>query len=163
MNAIDLVILVILLVSAGISFLRGFTKEVFSLVAWIVSIWVAVNYTGLAAIFLEPHISNPTLRIGAAFVGLFLVTLILATLLNSLLGTLVRKTGLSGTDRMVGLIFGVARGGAVVAVLVMLAGLTEFPREPLWQESKLLVHFEKMAFWLKDNLPSDVASNIVYD
>jgi membrane protein required for colicin V production len=163
MNAVDTAILVILVISAGISFTRGFAREVFSLIAWALAIWVAVTFTELGGIFLEPYISNPTLRIGTAFVVLFLVTLILATILNSLLSSLIQKTGLSGTDRMVGLIFGVARGGVIVAVLVMLAGITEFPQQVWWHESKFLGHFEQMAFWLKDRLPPEVASNIIYE
>lgn len=163
MNALDMAILGILLISAGISFIRGFAKEVFSLAAWIIAIWVAVTYTGVGSQFLESYISHPTARVATAFITLFLVTLILGTLTNSLLSGLIKKTGLSGTDRMVGLIFGAARGGVIVAVLVLLAGITEFPEQVWWHESKFLGHFEQMAFWLKGYLPPDVASNIVYD
>ncbi|MDH5545951.1 MAG: CvpA family protein [Gammaproteobacteria bacterium] len=163
MNALDLAILGILLLSALISFVRGFTKEVFSLAAWVLAIWVAVTYTGLGTLFLESYISHPSLRVGVAFIVLFLVTLILATLLNVLLSSLVKKTGLSGTDRMVGLIFGVARGAVIVSVLVLLAGITELPKERWWQESRLLSHFEQMASWLREYLPPDAAAGIVYN
>ena len=163
MSAVDIAILGILLVSAGISFLRGFVKEVFSLAAWLIAIWVAVEYTGDAANLLNGYIVNPSIRIGVSFVLLFVVTLFLGSMTNFLLGTFVKKTGLTGTDRMVGLLFGTIRGGAVVSVLVLLAGITEIPNEHWWNESIFLGHFEQMAFWLRDNLPPELASNIAYN
>lgn len=159
---IDTTILIIFLISAIISLVRGFVKEVFSLLAWIISIWVAVTFTSHGAALLAPYVETDVLRIGIAFVVLFVITLFLLTMVNHLLSQFVKKTGLSGTDRMVGLIFGIARGGLVVSILVLLAGMTTFPQEPWWTESLLLNHFEPMAGMLKSNLPSELASKIAY-
>jgi len=160
---IDTTILIIFLISAVISLVRGFVKEVFSLLAWIISIWVAVTFTSHGAVLLAPYVETDVLRIGIAFVVLFVITLFLLTMVNHLLSQFVKKTGLSGTDRMVGLIFGIARGGLVVSILVLLAGMTTFPQEPWWTESLLLKHFEPMAGMLKSNLPSELASKIAYN
>ncbi|MCG8099299.1 MAG: CvpA family protein, partial [Candidatus Thiodiazotropha taylori] len=75
---------------------------------------------------------------------------------------LVASTGLSGTDRMIGIFFGVARGAVMVAILVLLAGLTPFPNDPWWSESRLIPYFQEMALWLKGFLPSDIADNFHY-
>lgn len=163
MLIIDTTILVIFLISAVISFVRGFVREVFSLLAWIISIWVAITFTPHGAMLLVSHVETEVLRIGIAFVTLFVSTLFLLTMVNHLLSQFVKKTGLSGTDRMVGLIFGVARGGLVVSILVLLAGMTTFPQEVWWTESMLLSHFEQIAGILKSKLPTEVAANIVYD
>jgi len=64
---------------------------------------------------------------------------------------------------MVGLIFGLARGGVIVSVIVLVVGITEIPQEPWWQESRLLGHFETMAIWLKGNFPSDMSTQFAYD
>ena len=75
---------------------------------------------------------------------------------------MIKKTGLSGTDRMVGIFFGVARGCMVVALLVLVAGLTALPQDPWWSESQFMHYFQDMAIWLRQFLPADYAKNIQY-
>jgi membrane protein required for colicin V production len=84
-----------------------------------------------------------------SFTILFVVTLVITAILNRLAGQLVTRTGLSGTDRMIGMIFGIARGVVVVSVLVLLAGMTTMPQDPWWQESALIDVFHKLALWLR--------------
>jgi membrane protein required for colicin V production len=93
---------------------------------------------------------------------LFVVTVLVGGLVGYLAGELVAKTGLTATDRALGMIFGVARGVIIVAVLVLLAGLTTLPQDPWWQESLLLKHFQDMALWLRSFLPVDIAGNIKF-
>lgn len=163
MQTIDFIVLLILFVSAIISFIRGFVREVLSLVAWSLAVWVAIKFSADGAVLLEPYLLSPTLRVGAAFIALFLLTLFLTSMVNFLIGHLVKSTGLSGTDRLVGLIFGLARGGIIISIGVLLGGVFGFSHENWWKESTLLGHFEHMAFWLKAQLPPDVASNITFD
>jgi len=163
MSSIDYIILGILLVSTGISFMRGFVREIMSLVAWIAAMWIAVSFTPQVSILIENQITNDSIRLVVAFLGLFIATLFVATLTNTLLSQLVKKTGLSGTDRMVGLIFGLARGGVIVSVIVLVVGITNIPQEAWWQESTLLGHFETLAIWLKGNFPADMSTQFAYD
>jgi membrane protein required for colicin V production len=79
---------------------------------------------------------------------------------NHLASQLVKRTGLTGTDRMIGMIFGVARGVVVVAVMVFLAGLTTLPQDPWWQESLLIGVFQELATWLRLTLAPDIAGGI---
>ncbi len=160
MNTVDTAIIGILVVSALISVVRGFFREVLSLVAWTSAAWIAVTFTPSFGAFLQTYITVPALRIAAAFVTLFLLTLILASMVNRLVGQLIKRTGFSGTDRAVGMIFGLIRGGVIVAVLVLVAGVTRLPQEPWWQESLLIGHFQQMAVWLRANLPSEIAGSI---
>jgi len=101
----------------------------------------------------------PSLRVAAAFGGLFLATLLLGGLVGILASHLVDYTGLTGTDRVLGMGFGLLRGGAFIAVLVLVAGLTPLPRDPWWQQSLLLDHFQQTALWLRDFLPPELAQN----
>ena len=163
MTTVDYIILAILLISTGISFVRGFVREVLSLVAWVAAMWVAVLFTPQVSLLIENQISNESIRLVVAFLGLFIATLIVGSLTNTLISQLVKKTGLSGTDRMIGLIFGLARGGIIVSLIVLVVGITEVPQEPWWQESRMLGHFETLAVWLKSNFPADISTQFAYD
>ena len=63
---------------------------------------------------------------------------------------------------LLGVLFGVARGGVIVAILVLLAGLTPFPQDPWWQDSQFLNYFEEFALWMRSFLPGEIADNITY-
>jgi len=159
---VDYAIIIIVTLSALISVLRGFVKEALSLVAWVLAFWVAFTFhQNLATVFTE-YIDTPSLRLISAFALLFVVTLIIAAVVNNLISTLVKKSGLTGTDRMLGVIFGVARGTVIVAILVLMAGLTQLPADPWWQDSLFIKHFQEMAIWLKSFLPEDIAANFQY-
>jgi len=159
---VDVAILIIIGLSAVISVLRGFVREALSLLAWILAFWVAFAFHQHLASVFTPYIDAPSLRLISAFALLFVVTLIIAAVINNLVAKLVKKSGLSGTDRVLGIFFGIARGGIVVAILVLLAGLTPIPADPWWRESIFIIHFQNMALWLRDFLPPDIASNFRY-
>lgn len=163
MQWFDVVILSIIGISAVISLMRGFVKEAMSLAGWLVAIWVALTYSDALAGLLTETISTPSIRFIVSFTALFVLTLLLSSLVNYLMSQLVIKTGLSGTDRMVGVLFGVARGGAVVGILVLLAGLTALPKDDWWQQSQLVGHFQQMATWASGHLPPEVIANLTYD
>jgi len=160
---IDYVIFAVIGLSAIIGLFRGFVREALSLVAWGAAIWVALTFAPLAASYLEPYIETPSLRHIAAFAGLFLTTLIAGAIVNYLVSLLVRKSGIGGTDRFLGLFFGVARGVLVVAILVLLAGLTPLPEDPWWKESQVMPTFEQLAVSLRGFLPEDIAKDFVFD
>ncbi len=162
MNWIDYTILAIIGISVGISLFRGFTREAISLAGWIIAFWVAYSFAGDLQILLESKISVPSLRLLVAFAILFLATLLLAALVNYLAVQLIKKTGLSGTDRMIGIFFGTARGCFVVAVLVLVAGMTPMPQDAWWRQSLLLHYFVDMAVWFRQFLPPEIAGSIHY-
>lgn len=163
MNWLDITILVIIALSAGISLLRGFVKEAISLATWILAFWISISFSDRLEGVLSSWISSPTARLSVAFASLFILTLIAGALVNYLVAQLVKKTGLSGTDRMLGVIFGIARGIVLVAVLTLLAGLPQLSREIWWKESTLIVHFQNMAVWMKGFLPPDVQKHFVFE
>ncbi len=162
MNWADYTILAIVALSLLISLLRGFTKEALSLVGWIVAFWVALTFADNLEALLRPHIEVPSLRLSVAFALLFVITLLLAALVNFMAVQLIRKTGLSGTDRFIGAFFGIARGAVVVLALVILAGLTALPEDPWWHASVLIPYFQEMAVWVRQYLPDELANSIHY-
>lgn len=162
MNWADIAILTIIGISALISLFRGFVREVLSLLAWVVAVWIAFVFAESAANLLVNQISVPTVRLVVAFVALLVVSLLVGGVINHLVGNLIDKTGLSGTDRMLGVVFGMIRGVAIVGVVVFLAGLTPAPRDPWWRASVLLGHFQDLALIAIGFLPPNLVGYFSY-
>ncbi len=159
---VDYLIIVIVLMSAVIGLIRGFIKEAFALFTWIVAIGIGLHYSRDFAVLMRSVISYPSARIATAFILLFFMTLVLGSLISFILNQLIEKTGLTGTDRLLGMVFGIIRGAVLVAVLVMLAGVTPLPEDPWWKQSLLILPFQSLAVWLKDHIPSDLMGYIHY-
>ena len=157
---VDYILLGVIVISALLSLWRGFVTEAISLLSWIVGLWVAVVFFQDLAHLMKDWIDTPSIRDVSAFAILFVGTVLVGGLVNYLAGQLVAKTGLTATDRVLGMLFGIARGIVIVAVLVLLAGLTALPQDPWWQEALLLQHFQDMALWLRSFLPANIAENI---
>lgn len=161
-NWLDAVIFAVIAVSALISLVRGFVKEALSLVSWLLAGTVAWMFGGDLAVYLAPYIETPSLRVIAACALLFLGTLVAGGLVNFLVAQLVRATGLSGTDRFLGMFFGAARGVLLVVVAVGLLSLSPVVQDPWWRESVLVPHFLLVADWSKNlvlELGGHVADN----
>ena len=156
MIGVDYAILGILLISSFISLVRGFVKEALSLVGWIMAFWISLSFAVPLSRLLEASMEDPTLRLILAFVVLFILTLIVSAVVNFFASRLVQRTGLTGTDRFLGVLFGFLRGALLVSVLVLLAGLTTLPKEAWWDDSFLLFRFQAIAMWIRELLPADV-------
>lgn len=159
---IDIVIIALIALSAILSLFRGFVKEAVALTTWLIALWVAMTFYEPLSQWMGNWITLVSAQKITAFAVLFIAVLLMGAVINYLAGMLVSKTGLSGTDKMLGMVFGVARGGVIVAIMVLLAGLTPFPQDPWWQESQFLGYFQEFALWLRDFLPGEIAKNISY-
>lgn len=149
---IDYAILVVIGLSALVSLVRGFVKEAVSLVIWISAFFIASKfYVNLANLL--TNISDQVLRNAAAISILFITTLVLGALINYLIGQLVNKTGLSGTDRILGLVFGALRGVLIVAaVLFFMDAFTGAKNSDWWKNSQLIPEFTLVVEWFFEYL-----------
>ena len=147
---VDWAIVAIIAVSALISLTRGFVKEALSLLTWVIAGLVAWLFGGALAELLVPYIETPSLRVIAACSILFVMTLLLGGLVNYLISQLVKATGLSGTDRFLGMVFGAARGALLVVVAVGLLSLAPVEADAWWRETVVIPHFLLVADWSKN-------------
>lgn len=153
MTVIDWVIVAILAISSLISLKRGFVKESLSLATWILAFIVARAFSGNLSALLIGSIETDSLRWILAFVILFAATLVVGALLNHLLSHVIKATGLSGTDRVFGMVFGLIRGGIIILIVVYGLQYTLLSNDGWWKQSLLIPYFEDLANWARTVLP----------
>ena len=153
----DYLIVAIVGASACFGIVRGFVREAFALCGWIVGVWLALTFGPAGAGLLEGHVAIPSLRYAIAGLVLLLSSLVAAALVAKLCRPLIQKIGLSGVDRLFGMFFGLARGAALVTLLVLSAYLTPLPEDPWWREAVLIPPFDRAADEIRRFLPPELA------
>lgn len=163
MTSFDYAVLVIVGLSIILSVMRGLVREVLAILGWVAAIYVAKNYTSQLMPLMPPDIPTESLRVLAAFVVLFLATLLLSSLLAIALGAIFKTLGLGMIDRLLGALFGLARGIIIVCVIVLLAGMTNIPTDARWRNAMFSAPLEAMVLGALPWLPEDIAKHIKYD
>jgi membrane protein required for colicin V production len=145
MTPVDYVIVLLCVVSAGIGVWRGFVKEALSLATLLVAIWLAWRFAGLV----EPALGNwggaPEVRTWAARVVVFVLVLVAGALIAWFARTLVRQSGLTGVDRLLGAGFGLLRGVLIVGLAVIILQFLELDQDGWWQDARLRPYAEQVA------------------
>ena len=162
MNELDYAIIIVVLVSLGIGAWRGAIREVINIAGWVTAFILAHAFSTTLAPYFADWMSEPVYRSVVAWIVIFVAVLIFASLLASLLSELVRKLGLSGLDRVLGAMVGLFRGGLVVIVLALAAGMTKFPDSALWKNASLTPPIEVAALYARALLPQSLAAKISY-
>jgi membrane protein required for colicin V production len=135
--AVDYVIVFIVAISAVIGLVRGVVREVLSLAIWALAVVLALTFSDRLADELAHRIDGPSVRYVAAFAMIFIATLIVGGFAQWLVMRLIETTGLTGTDRLIGLLFGGLRG-AVVCIVAVIALRPFVATEPWWQTSRII-------------------------
>jgi membrane protein required for colicin V production len=157
MNLFDLGVLIIVGLSALLSFYRGFIREVLSLGGWIVASIVTLRYLEPATEYIRPQIGSAPIAVAVASVGLFIITLILFSILTRMVIKFLKleeKVGL--LDNLAGLCFGVARGALMVTIGFFIMSKFFSSEENLpksVREAASRPYVEQCAKWLGDLMP----------
>jgi len=158
LNITDYIVVAVVFISVLISLVRGFFKELISLIIWILGFWVAIKFHDACGAMLAPYIANVSVRIIISFAGLFLIVLILGAMFSYLLSFIIVKSGLSGFDRLLGMVFGCTRGVLLVSVILLLISTTSFVQDDWWKKSILVPHLQVIIDWLRVFLPQKITS-----
>jgi membrane protein required for colicin V production len=160
---LDYAVIGLLVVSIAWGAWRGLVREVISILGWVIAFLAANLFAGPLGQAMPAEIPTPELRLGVAFVAVFIGSLAVTSLLGLLLAKLVKAVGLGGPDRVLGAAFGTARGVLILVAAALLAGLTSAPRQPFWRDSVTGEPLARAALALKPLLPQTFAERLRYD
>ncbi|AEF54648.1 CvpA family protein [Marinomonas posidonica] len=153
MATVDWLIIAVVVMSSLLSLKRGFVKEVLSLLTWVIAFVVAVKFSDQMQSLLIEQVQNDQIRYIVAFVSLFVASLVVGALVSFLLGSLIQVTGLSSTDRVMGMLFGFARGSLIVVAFVSLLSLSPAIQETdFWKTSQLIPQLGQLNDWTREML-----------
>lgn len=156
MTIADYVILGVILLSGLIGLFRGFFREALSLASWIVAAYLAYLLGPIAADFLVDYVSTPSVRLAGSYAAIFIGVLIAGAIINYFVGKLVKSSGFAGTDKVLGLVFGGARGLIIVLIFILLAGVTVVSQDPWFRSSLVIQYLAPWAEKMKALLPEDI-------
>lgn len=138
MNWLDLIFIAIIFISFLISIARGFVRELMSLLTWILAFWAAFSFSDRLADNLTFLVSSQALRMVIGFIIIFAFVWLVGLLVSMVLTRLVDYTHLGPIDKVLGALFGVARGVLLIGVVILLGNMTSFGKDKHWQQSLIV-------------------------
>ncbi|MEE9309568.1 MAG: CvpA family protein [Cocleimonas sp.] len=155
-NIFDIVIVVLILITALIGFMRGLVWMAVFIATWAAAIFFALKYKDQLSAILPIKLSSEFLQTGIAALLIFLGVLLAGAIINAILHKLINAVGFGAFDRILGTVLGVLLGAFAITLLTMLAGLTELPDQESWAKSKFIPKFQEAAEWIKTQVPDDL-------
>jgi membrane protein required for colicin V production len=160
MTIFDYVVIGIIGLSLVFGLWRGVVGEIIALLAWLLGVFAAVEFGAQVGHAAFSGISDPSLRTLAGCVVIFVGVLVAMALVRMAVSSMVKALGLSVSDRLLGMVFGLVRGVLVTMVLVGLGGMTSAPKQPWWTEATLSQPLETAVLVTRQWLPDDLAKRI---
>ncbi len=160
MTYFDYFVIAVLVISLLLGLWRGMIGEIIALTAWVLAFIAAREWGEEAASMFLARITDPTVRLLVAWTLIFIAVLALMALLRLLLRSLLKALGMTITDRLLGLFFGLARGVLILLILVAAGGMTPLPQEQWWREAQCAPPLETAVLAGRPWLPPDVAGQI---
>jgi len=155
-NWVDWLFVAIITLSTLFSLLRGFVREAMSLLIWIAATIITWSFSSDLAAQLQgldiAMFELPQIRLIVACFILFLGTLMIGALLNYFIYRIIKLADASSMDKFLGTVFGAARGGVLVLVIVGVVNATSLSQLDWWQQSILQVEFGKVALWAQQTI-----------
>ncbi|MCE1241120.1 MAG: CvpA family protein [Azonexaceae bacterium] len=160
MTIFDYVAITVIVLSLGFGLWRGMVSEMIALAAWGLGIFAAFRFGVEAGAAVFSGVEDPTGRALLGCVLIFVGVLVAMAIVRILILKAVKALGLTVSDRLLGMFFGVVRGVLIILVLVALGGMTAAPTQPWWREATLAPPLETAVLALKPLLPHDLSKRI---
>lgn len=161
MATFDYIILGIILLSAVAGLVRGFLREVCSLVTWILAVWLAWQFGPSLAPYFGGALERETFGLWAGRAIIFVLVLVVGTIIGYTVNHFVRLSLFSALDRFLGCLLGLARGVVITGIVIILGQAARLDGEGWWQRSKLVPVVTPVASALRavvgDHLPAPAA------
>lgn len=161
MTWLDYAIIGVLAASIAWGVWRGLVHEVLSLAGWVLAFLAANLFSGPLSESITAAM-RPELRVLFAWLGVFVVVLMAASLGAVLLAKFIKGVGLASTDRWLGALFGLVRGLLIAVAFALIAGLTSFPKSAVWKDSVFGAPLANTVVQLKPWLPPALAQRLRY-
>lgn len=153
MTPVDWVIVAVTALSVLLGLLRGFVREVMALAGWIAGVVLALRYASDLGRALPFDLPWEPARTALAAVLIVLGCVVAAAIVAWIVGKFVSAVKLTGTDRLLGALFGLLRALLLMLLLVLFAGRTALAQHPLWRDSILLSELEAAVRFAAPLLP----------
>ncbi len=153
MTSFDWVIVGVLALSCLIGLWRGLMREIFSVAGWVAAVVLSVRYAVPLGAQLPVDIGVAALRTSIAVVLIVVACVFSAALLGFVVHKFLTAVQLSGTDRVLGGLFGLLRGVLILFAVVYFTSRTFIAQQPAWRNASLVPLFKAGVAWLEPHLP----------
>src|SRR5688572_11431734 len=160
---LDVILLVVMLISALLAMVRGFMREVLSIASWAAAALLTLYaYPRLKPIVLQ-YFSNDIVASAVTIGGVFLGTLLIVSVITIKISDMILDSRVGALDRTLGFLFGLGRGLVIVVVaFLFFAWLVPDRSQPEWvKNAKSRVVLQGTGQWLMSMLPDDPESTIL--
>jgi membrane protein required for colicin V production len=160
---LDGILLLVILISAVLAMIRGFTREVFSIASWVAAAAAAYFLWGRLLPYVQHYISDKNLALGVTVAGIFFVTLLVVSIIAMRISDFVLDSRAGPIDRTLGFAFGIARGLVLVVIAVLFINFFIAPdKQPEWiAMAKSKPWLDSLGQELVNRLPEDPEAEIM--
>ena len=152
LNWFDICLLVLISLSFLLGLMRGFAREVISLITWIVAFFLAILFTNELVGYISVYVKSEFIASIASFLIIFVGVLVIGALVNFIVSSFVSKSGLTISDRFLGSIFGLVRGALIAVLLVFLLSNSNLQEKPWFQKSQLAYSLQGVSSWIQSRV-----------
>ncbi len=162
MGIVDLAFITVLAISVLIGLVRGVVREILSLVGLVAAIYCAVSFSEkLSKQYVLSFLENERISYIFTFVVIVVGVLFITTLVNLFFSQLLKASGLSLLNRLLGAVFGVLRGAVICSIVVMVLGFVPGVKsQPWWLTSKMVPTFQNFTQFILKRLPKEVGGYV---
>jgi membrane protein required for colicin V production len=159
---LDLILIAVVLISALLAMVRGFTREILAIGSWIAAAGAAYAFHPLALPLVKPYIAKDSIALAVAVGAIFLVTLIVVSLITVRISDMILDSKIGALDRSLGFVFGAGRGFLLCTIaFVFFAFLVPEKSYPSWvQDSKTRPLLEATGNSLQALLPDNLDQSL---